>query len=181
MGQDKAGLRLANGMSLLEHAIATCSAVAAQVGILGSRERYASYAWSGEIIEDTFPDRGPLGGIHAALTTTTTDWNLILAVDVPGVTPDFLRWLLAEARKSGKLITVCVVDGQQQPLCGIYRRAFSEVAKKALEHNRNKVNGAFPPEQTKVISEDELAAAGFEPAMFANVNTPEEFKKVQQL
>lgn len=178
MGQDKAALRLPNGMTLLEHAIATCSAVAGQVGILGPRARYASYAWAGEIVEDVIPDRGPLGGIHAALAATTTEWNLVLAVDVPGITAEFLRWLLREARNTGKFVTVCAVDGQQQPLCGVYRRAFGEFAAKALRENRNRVNGAFPPGQTRVISEQEIVAAGFAPEMFANVNTPEEFHKL---
>src|SRR5689334_16554621 len=94
MGEDKAGLRLPSGMTLLEHALATCGAVAGQVGIVGPRTRYASYAWAGEIVEDIFPDRGPLGGIHAALSVTQTDWNIMLAVDVPGASAMLLRWLL---------------------------------------------------------------------------------------
>lgn len=177
MGEDKAGLRLPNGMTLLEHALATCGAVAGQVGIIGPRSRYASYAWAGEIVEDIFTDRGPLGGIHAALSVTKSDWNIVLAVDVPAVTPTLLRWLLAEARKSGKLITVPDIGGQQQPLCAVYRHAFREIAERALQENRNKVNGSFPPAETRVISEQELVHAAFAPEMFANVNTPEEFAR----
>lgn len=178
MGEDKAGLRLPNGMTLLEHAIATCGAVAGQVGIVGPRSRYATYAWAGEIVEDIVPDRGPLGGIHAALTTSTTDWNLFVAVDLPGVSPPLLRWLLAEAQRFGKMITVPKIGNQQQPLCAVYRRGFRSVAEQALQQNRNKVNGAFPPQDTRVISEEEITAAGFSSSMFANVNTPEEFAKL---
>lgn len=177
MGEDKAGLRLSNGMTLIEHALATCGAVSGRVGILGPRSRYGAYAWAGEIVEDVFPERGPLGGIHAALAATSTEWNIVLAVDLPGVNPALLRWLLEDARKSGKLITVPNVGGQQQPLCAVYRRGFREIAEQALKDNRNKVNGSFPPGDTRVISEQELAAAGFNPEMFANVNTPEEFAK----
>lgn len=179
MGEDKAGLRLPNGMTLLEHALATCGAVAAQVGILGPRARYGAYAWAGEIVEDVFPGRGPLGGIHAALETTTTEWNLILAVDLPGITVELLRWLLDEARKTGKLVTVPKIEDQQQPLCAVYRRDFGKIAEQALQDNRNKVNGCFPVEGTRIISEQELANAGFRPELFANVNTPEEFAKFQ--
>lgn len=177
MGEDKAGLRLPNGMTLLEHALATCGAIAGQVGILGPRSRYGSYAWAGEIVEDIFSDRGPLAGIHAALSLTTTDWNLMLAVDLPGVTAPLLRWLLAEARRTAKMITVPKVDDQQQPLCAVYRREFRAIAEQALKEGRNKVNGCFPPADTRVISEQEIVSAGFSPQLFANVNTPEEFAR----
>ena len=177
MGQDKAGLRLPNGMTLLEHAIATCGAVTGQVGIVGSRTRYSAYAWAGEIIEDILPDRGPLAGIHAALSVSRTEWNLVLAVDLPGVTAPLLRWILAEARASGKLVTVPNIADQQQPLTAVYRRGFREIAEKALNNNSNRVNGSFPPEDTRIISEQEVVSAGFASEMFTNVNTPEEFAK----
>jgi molybdopterin-guanine dinucleotide biosynthesis protein A len=179
MGEDKAGLRLPNGMTLLEHALATCGAVAGRVGILGPRSRYGAYAWAGEIVEDLFADRGPLAGIHAALANTTTEWNLILAVDLPGVTVKLLRWMLDKARETGKLITVPKIEDQQQPLCAVYRRSFEKIAEQALKEGRNKVNGCFPAEDTRVISEQEFVAAGFTVEMFVNVNTPEEFAKFQ--
>ena len=175
MGQDKALLRLRDGETFLEHAIASCSAVAGQVGIVGPRSRYGAYAWAGEIVEDIYPDRGPLGGIHAALSATRTQWNVFLAVDLPGVSPALLQWMLQQARSGGKLITVPSVGGQQQPLCAIYRSGFLELADKALRENRNKVNGSFPSEETRVVGEAEIVAAGFDPIMFTNVNTPEEF------
>lgn len=177
MGQDKALLRLTDGETFLEHAIANCGAIAGQVGIVGPRSRYGAYAWAGEIVEDIYPDRGPLGGIHAALSVTKTEWNLCLAVDLPAVNAALLRWLLEQARSAGKLITLPDVGGQQQPLCAIYRAGFLEVADKALKENRNKVNGSFPSEETRVIAEAEIVAAGFDPNMFANVNTPEEFSR----
>src|SRR5512146_799952 len=86
MGQDKATMRLASGRTLLENALAVTGTIAGQVGIVGPRQKYAAHAWVGEIVEDAFPDRGPLAGIHAALAKTTTEWNVILAVDLPGVT-----------------------------------------------------------------------------------------------
>ena len=151
MGQDKALLRLSDGETFLEHAIATCSAVAGQVGIVGPRSRYGTYAWAGEIVEDIYPDRGPLGGIHAALSATRTEWNVFLAVDLPNVSSALLQWMLQQARSGGKVITVPSVGGQQQPLCAVYRAGFREIAEEALKQNRNKVNGSFPPQETQVI------------------------------
>jgi molybdopterin-guanine dinucleotide biosynthesis protein A len=178
MGQDKALLRLPSGTTLIEHALGVASAIAGQVGIVGPRERYAGYAWAGEFVQDIFPERGPLGGIHAALTTTTTEWNVILAVDLPRMTTDALRWMLSIARQSGAEVTVPDTSGQLHPLCGIYRKNFKARAEDALKQGKNKVAACFDPKSLRVVSEEEVRAGGFEPGIFINVNTAEEFQKL---
>lgn len=178
MGQDKATIRLVSGRTLLENALAVAGAVAGQVGMVGSRQKYASYAWAGEIVEDVFPDRGPLGGIHAALSATTTEWNVILAVDLPGATAALLEWILKMARESGSQVTVPSVGGGLQPLCGVYRKSFRDRAEKALKEAHNKVDASFDRGSLRILTEEEVRAAGFSPEMFVNVNTPEEFQKI---
>lgn len=178
MGQDKATLRLPSGRTMLENALAVAGAVAGQVGIVGSGEKYASYAWSGEIVEDVFADRGPLGGIHAALSATTTEWNIILAVDLPGVTATLLAWILKMAWESGSQVTVASIAGGRQPLCGVYRKSFLERTEKALQQGQNKIDASFDRASLRILTEEEVRAAGFSPEMFANVNTPEEFQKI---
>ena len=74
MGTDKALLSFGKE-TLLERALRTAGAVANTVFIVGPRERYAQY---GDVVEDVFPDCGPLGGIHAALCITQTELNLML-------------------------------------------------------------------------------------------------------
>jgi molybdopterin-guanine dinucleotide biosynthesis protein A len=178
MGQDKATMHLASRRTLLENALAVAGAVAGQVGIVGSRHKYASYAWAGEIVEDVFPDRGPLGGIHAALSATTTEWNVILAVDLPGVTAALLQWILKMAREAGSQVTVASAVGGLQPLCGVYRKGFRERAEKALKDDHNKVDASFDRGSLRILTEEEVRAAGFLPEVFVNVNTPEQFQKI---
>ncbi len=176
MGQDKATLRLPSGNTLLEHALAVAGAVASEVRIVGPRERYASFAWAGELIEDIYPNAGPLAGIHAGLCESKTDWALVIAVDMPSLTPEFLRWLVMEAKRTSKLVTVVSAGKGLQPLCAVYRKEFADVAGVALEEGRYKVDASFPAADTRVIGEAELIAAGFAPSIFANVNTPQEFQ-----
>src|SRR3954464_13510045 len=64
MGEDKAFLRL-GGKTLLELAQELVSGVCGSVFVVGDRARFGPKA-----IQDIFPDSGPLGGIHAALTAT---------------------------------------------------------------------------------------------------------------
>jgi molybdenum cofactor guanylyltransferase len=171
MGTDKAMLRLPDGETLVEHALALVASVVSEVRLLGSREKYASLAWAGEIVEDIYLDRGPLAGIHAALNSSDTELNLMLAVDMPSMTPACLDYLLYRAKNSSALVVVPEVDGLQQPLAAVYRKDFFGIAEQALAEGRNKVNRAFVPESTLVVSQSELEAAGFSASLFQNVNT----------
>src|SRR5690349_17350822 len=71
MGENKAFLRLGGG-TLLSHALEMARAAAGSACIVGSAKTFAAF---GPIIEDVYPQRGPLGGIHAALSHTATDLN----------------------------------------------------------------------------------------------------------
>src|SRR5262245_31211728 len=90
MGRDKAALSL-HGHTLLETAIAAARTVAGEVFILGPAELYSSY---GPTIADIFPGCGPLGGIHAALSNSKTQFNLVTGVDTPFLSPGLLRYIV---------------------------------------------------------------------------------------
>ena len=175
MGSDKALLRLPYGETFAEHALGLVSSVATEVRLLGSREKYASFGWAGEIVEDIYPDRGPLGGIHAALRSTSTELNLVLAVDMPAMSTACLEYLVSRAESSKALVVVPDIGGTQQPLCAVYRKEFHSIAEQALLDGRNKVNGAFRPEFTLVVTQGELKSAGFSVELFKNLNTQEEW------
>src|SRR6185369_14860860 len=124
MGTDKALLRLPDGETLLEHAMAVLSSVASEVRLIGSNEKYADFTATAQIVEDIFPERGPLGGIHAALASTDTDLNLILAVDTPAVTTVLLEYLVARVEATEALVVVPEIEGRLQPLCAANRKDF---------------------------------------------------------
>jgi molybdopterin-guanine dinucleotide biosynthesis protein A len=176
MGADKALLAFGE-QTLLERALRTAAVVANTVCIVGPRERYARY---GTVVEDVFPGCGPLGGIHAALCVTQTELNLMLSVDTPLITPDFLAWLLQQARASQELIVVPEALGGLQPLAAVYRRPLRAVAEKALKSGDYKIGHLFPLATTRYISEAEILAAGFSAMVFRNVNTAEEYEDLVQ-
>jgi molybdopterin-guanine dinucleotide biosynthesis protein A len=171
MGTDKALLRVGEG-SLLERALQTASAVTSSSYIVGAKERYSSF---GEVIEDIYSGCGPLGGIHAALASTVTDMNLILSVDMPLMSAEFLRWLVEQARRIESWIVVPDAAGGPQPLCAIYRRAVAPVVEAALQAGEYKIGRLFDRVPTHIVSESKILAAGFSPEIFRNINTPEEY------
>src|ERR1700733_6553877 len=86
MGRDKAFVEY-EGRTLLARALEVARSVTPEVYIVGKREKFGRFA---RVVEDIFPDCGPLAGIHAALRASQTELNLILAVDMPFVSWAFL-------------------------------------------------------------------------------------------
>ncbi len=178
MGTDKALLVL-DGKTLLEHALSIARELSDCVRIVGAGDRYSSFGC--EIVEDEFPQCGPLGGIHAALGASDREVNIVLSVDTPLVRANFLRYLVQRATaKPDVLVTVPNAAGGVQGTCAVYRRPFREVAEQQLKRERYKVAEAYTLARMEYVEEDEMRGAGFDPAMFANLNTPEEFSRVQE-
>ena len=124
MGTDKAFVEL-EGRALLARALDIARSVTHNVSIVGDAAKFAVYA---PVIEDIFANCGPLGGIHAALRSSSTDLNLILAVDVPFVSTALLEYLIERARRTTAVVTVAQTAGGYQPLSAIYRRQFADLA-----------------------------------------------------
>jgi molybdopterin-guanine dinucleotide biosynthesis protein A len=170
VGVDKVFLDF-GGQTLLDRAIAAMGMVCDRVRVVGDPAKLANY---GPVVADIFSGCGPLAGIHAALTHSTAELNLMLAVDMPFVSRELLEFLLAAAEASDAVITVPRAGRGFQPLCAVYRRNFSTVAEQALRAGNYKVDAAFSGVPVRVIEENELAAAGFSGRDFFNLNTPQD-------
>jgi len=175
MGTDKAFVML-EGRTLLARALEVCRTVTSDVRIVGDRKKFAPFA---PVVEDVFPGCGPLAGIHAALRASQTDWNVVLAVDLPFVSPALLLFLVAQARESRAMVTVPRAGEGWQPLCAIYRRAFADAAETALRAGRYKIDALFDESLIRPVGEEDLRRAGFSPEVFRNLNTPKELAEAR--
>jgi molybdopterin-guanine dinucleotide biosynthesis protein A len=176
MGSDKVFMHL-GGQPLIVHALALAKAVADDVKIVGDSEKFAGF---GKVVPDIYPAHGPLGGIHAALLDSTTEYNLILGVDLPFVHSSLLSFLLSAAKSSDAIVTVPSTGGYLQTLCAVYRKEFLRPAESALAAGRNKIDALFSDTSVRVIDEQEILAAGFNLSMFRNLNTPEDWKAAER-
>jgi molybdopterin-guanine dinucleotide biosynthesis protein A len=172
LGQDKALLPWpseGNGQTMLQHAIARLQSVCATVSICADRDDLPG---AEIVIPDAMPGSGPLGGIVAALEHATTDWNFILAVDLPLLPIEVLQALAARAysakgndgpsRSSSFGAIACIlpeVGGLPQPLCGLYRRALAPGLRRALEGGKFKVMAALGDAVRNPASGPELQPA----------------------
>jgi molybdopterin-guanine dinucleotide biosynthesis protein A len=128
------------------------------VTILGPAHRYGHLEFP--VLEDVRAESGPLAGIFTALRETSYERILVVPVDLPNLTVDFLRKLLATAGG-------CVI-AQGQPLCGIYGRECLPAIEAALSAGNLRVTAL-----TAVLGAREVAPD--DPQMLENRNTPQDW------
>jgi molybdopterin-guanine dinucleotide biosynthesis protein A len=169
MGRNKALLVLRD-RTLIEIVASAVREAAGTVSIIGSPEIYVPFGFP--VIPDRLPGLGPLGGIETALSTTTAGWNLIVACDMPRVTPFLLRRILAEADAHPDAGCVLPVSagGLVEPLCAAYHKRILPAVSQALAAGTRKVTDALPRESIHYLRmPDDLA--------FQNINTPDEWRQ----
>lgn len=176
MGEDKAFLEF-KGRTLLANALELGRTATGEVRIVGDAAKFAEF---GTVVEDVYPGRGPLGGIHAALKSSQADLNLMIGVDLPLLEVRFLRYLLQAAGRSDAVVTVPRVAGYYEPLCAVYRKGFAALAEDTLATGRNKIDALFAEASVRTVEDQELADHHFSPEIFRNVNTPEDWKLAQE-
>jgi molybdopterin-guanine dinucleotide biosynthesis protein A len=160
MGRDKARLPF-RGSDLVSVVAGVVAQAAGNVTLIGHPELPA--------IPDRYPGEGPLGGILTALHHTPSDWNLIVACDMPEVSAAFLGELLARADRSGAgVLLPCGPDGLPQPLCAVYHRRALAVMEQHFSHGVRKVMAALEGLVVERVAVAELS-------VFQNVNTPEDW------
>ncbi len=181
MGQDKAQLRWKEG-TLLTHAVDRLAQVCPSVWICTSHPPAdPSLTRASGYLPDAAEDAGPLGGIVAALESSSTEWNLLLAVDLPLVPVAVLAALAAQAEAARHACVLAVGNGRPQPLCGLYHRRLAAGLRVCLEQGTLKVMQALEqaggsPGLFQPMAGD-TAAAGW----WRNLNTREDWQAAQQL
>ena len=166
-GRDKSAL-LVDGRTILDRQLETLSTLTDDVMIVGGRLDVAARA-----VADIVPGCGPLGGLHAALTAARGDALVLVACDMPNLTPAFLDYLLSLA--GGADIVVPRTERGYHPLCAVYTRACLEPAAARLADRRLKMRELVDSMRTHVVTVDEIRAFGDPERLLANVNTPADY------
>jgi molybdenum cofactor guanylyltransferase len=166
MGQDKALLNW-RGRTLVEHMVELLSSVTRDVRVVGRPP-----------LPDVIEDCGPLGGIATALQTSQTDANLVVAVDLPFLIEDFLKYFASRLDSCPSAVLACSLP-TGVPICLGLRRSILPLVTHGLSMGQRSVSNFISSVDSKLLSAWELESAGFGPSMFRNVNTPEDYLNAQ--
>jgi molybdopterin-guanine dinucleotide biosynthesis protein A len=163
MGRDKALLEI-DGEPLWRRQLATLRRLAPEQLMVSGPPR-----GEGETIADRIPNAGPLAGVSAALQKCTAPLLVVLAVDLPAMTTEFLQELLTTC---GEEIGVVPQRSEFfEPLAAVYPKACADLAEDAF------ARGEFALQDfvRELIARKMMVPrkiSGAEEALFANFNTP---------
>jgi molybdenum cofactor guanylyltransferase len=170
MGRDKA-LLVYRETTLVEHVARAVREAAGCVTLIGDPDRYGDLGHP--VYRDIVPGCGPLGGIYTALSVAPTDWNLVVACDMPGISASALRGLIDPEAGLGRYSVMAVgPGGEPEPLCAVYHRDCLPVMDRAMREKRLKMRD--------LVVELRAELRLIEGTALANVNTPGEWAEFQE-
>jgi molybdopterin-guanine dinucleotide biosynthesis protein A len=169
MGQDKALLPY-RGTTLVQHVAKIVSQATGSVALIGDPARLGHLGLA--VFPDELPSCGPASGIYTALRISETDWNLVVACDMPAVSVEILTELLRRAETSERsCVTATGLYGEPEPLCAVYHRRCREALGRSIRDKRLRMRD-FVKEIGAVWVKVDTAA-------LANVNTPPEWAEFE--
>jgi len=169
MGREKAEL-LYEGKTFLQHMLDKAHALGIGRCYISG---YASTQEGAVTVWDLYPDRGPLGGIHACMKVISTPYCLVLPIDTPTLPVEVLEGLLQQHEKQeNNKILIWEHGVRQEPLIAVYPTAMADTIETMIRNHPAPVFRAIDSlgyESFRMEIEDDHGI---------NINTPELYKKL---
>ena len=180
-GQDKV-LEAVGNRSLLEQVVSRISQLSCDIIVVTARERtfprLASYL-KPKIVTDTFPDKGPLGGIYTGLTTSASFYNLVVACDMPFLNLDLLRYMVDLAEDFDMVIPR--LASLVEPLHAVYAKSCLTAIEGMFQQGNLSVRNLLDLTTVRYIEAEEIDRFDPEHLSFFNVNTKADLIKAREL
>ncbi|MEM1441440.1 MAG: formate dehydrogenase accessory sulfurtransferase FdhD, partial [Verrucomicrobiota bacterium] len=126
-----------------------------------------------EVVIDTAADQGPISGLLAAFSRSEAEDVLVLGVDLPLMTSEFLSGLLEQGRG-----TVARNEKFWEPLVGWYPRAeMLALLSESYEAGERKLQRILDRAEKEGLVKP-YAVSESEKVLFTNLNTPEDLLKL---
>ncbi|MFH1353101.1 MAG: molybdenum cofactor guanylyltransferase [bacterium] len=134
---------------------------------------FKAYGKECVIVQDIIKDKGPLSGIHSALTHASGERVFVTACDMPFISADFVKRLTDEA-SSGDYDCV-IPSGKKgiEPLHGVYSRRILKLVSSLLRGSEYSVRRLIESCRHKYVEADER-----EIKSFYNINALEDMEKL---
>lgn len=189
MGRDKSWIGI-EGRPMIESVLSSAGAVADSISIIingdnAEIDRYRRTAadLGAGLHFDRHGHRGPLGGIETALRLCRPgETALIIACDLPFVTPEFLQ-LLAEIHfAEGNDLTAPVDrEGRLQMLAGIYSPACREPVERMLAADILRVDRLCPEVTSRRVVFEEYSHLQGADRMLVNINSESDRSQARRI
>jgi molybdopterin-guanine dinucleotide biosynthesis protein A len=123
-----------------------------------------------KITGDQFVDRGPLGGIHAALKMTVSEAIFVVAGDMPYLRKDFILRQIESFEKGNCQVLIPKINNFIEPLHGIYSKSILNSLEEYLLNNSD--NAIYKFISLTDVGYMEIGDSEDSSKAFTNINYP---------
>ena len=177
MGRNKAFLKI-EGKTFIERQIELLRNVFAEIIISANTPSEYEHL-KVPVVEDIFPDKGPLGGIYSGLIMSDSFYTFMLACDMPFVEIELIKHLKSFAEGHDAVIPKS--ERGLEPLHAFYSKKCLEPIKKELDSNNLRIISFFPGVSVKIVELDSLPFSGNFKDSIKNLNTMEEYESEKNI
>ena len=179
-GQPK-GLELVGGERILDRVIRVVTTATDEPPfIVANSSEAPSWRDDLEVVGDVELECGSLGGILTALSTSDGP-VLVVAWDMPFVSEDLLRLLVAGWKSYDVYLPSSEGPLGVEPLCGVYGPTCLESIKRSIAEEDFRTTAFHDEVRVGRVSLEDIRKVGDPSLMFFNVNAPEDLEQADGL
>jgi len=131
------------------------------------------------MFEDLVKGLGPLGGIYTGLMSMSDQAGFFVACDMPRINRQLVRYMV-DIKGNHRAVVPAVAD-KIEPLHAIYFRSCLKPIRLLIDSKRSQVRLFYDSIPVRYVKEDEIRKFCCPSNAFLNINTPDEFAKIQSL
>jgi molybdopterin-guanine dinucleotide biosynthesis protein A len=130
------------------------------------------------LTNDLIPETGPLGGLYSGLVCSASDYNFIVACDMPFIDPAIIAHLQNYTYSGQYDVIVPQFNGFIEPLFAFYSKKCIPIILEHLQQRDFKIRSFYSRVKVKEVPCHHINAV--EKAFF-NINTREDLQKARKL
>jgi len=181
LGRDKAS-ELLLGVPLLQRVVDRLSGLVAEIVLVTARGQTLPgirTSVPAVVVEDLYPESGPLGGLYTGLRAAGQEAAIAVACDMPLLQPELVAELLRLSAAAD--VVVPLAEDFAQPLCAVYAKACLEPMRRCLDDGRFKLMGFYG--DVRVVEVLPEVWRRFDPAglSFHNLNREEDVARAEAI
>jgi molybdopterin-guanine dinucleotide biosynthesis protein A len=178
MGRDKAFLEV-GGRPVIERVIGQVQTLTDDLFIsANSPDKYVHLGLP--LVPDVYPDKAALGGLYSVIRAARHAHVLVVACDMPFLKIALLQYLI-ELAPQADVIVPLINPPQPETLHAVYSKNCLAAIERRLLADQLRLIGFFADVTMRYVERDEIIKFDPELHSFVNMNTPEDWQKVQAI
>ena len=181
LGHDKV-LEKVGDSSLLEQVISRIDSLSNEIIIVTAEKRdfpQLKGQTKIKIVSDIYPGKGSLGGIYTGLVASETQYNIVVAADMPFLNQPLLRYMLEVS--DGFDFVLPRINTFFEPLHAVYSRYCIDPIDSLIRKGRKVIIELFNYVKVKYIEAEEIDKFDPQHLSFFNINTKDDLERAKKL